>query len=137
MRKLLLVLALSLAASPALAQLKKPPNALGLPDPLHLTSGAAPAATVAGSTTYTSVGATLQKVAKEVVDKAIVDLGNASTDANAQAIQIGRDLERQLTGDAQGTIKVACAALIGDAVAQLGQLGSLLGVKLLTGGIGG
>lgn len=53
----------------------------------------------------------------------------------ALVIQIGRDLRRALTGDQRGTIKVDCAALFGDELAQVGKLGSLLGLKLLTGGI--
>lgn len=53
----------------------------------------------------------------------------------ALAIQIGRDLRRALTGDQRGTIKVDCAALFGDELAQITKLGSILGLKIATLGL--
>lgn len=132
---------------------------------------APPTVSANGAVNYDSIGDKLQAVVKDVIDKAITDLGAASKDAAGQvppdlisqpcwdaqvaflkllpaewpdppkdvgpalAIQIGRDLRRALTGDQRGTIKVDCAALFGDELAQVGKLGSLLGLKLLTGGI--
>jgi hypothetical protein len=53
----------------------------------------------------------------------------------ALAIQIGRDLRRAMTGDDKSSMKVACAALYGDQAKILLNLGSLLGIRIATGGL--
>jgi hypothetical protein len=168
MRKLLLAATMLALALPAHAQQRATVTPPKLPDPLHILPGnqpaaTAPAASSAAAINFEGVGAELQKVAKDVVDKAIADLKAASQDAQshndkiaqscwdaqvafldllpvewttppteigpALAIQIGRDLSESLTGHEETSIKVACAALIGDQAAIIGQLFTLLGLK--------
>lgn len=174
MRKVFLAIALLALATPAMAQTR--PVAPRLPDPLHLIPGSqgnSGAVTPNSGTDFEAAGTSFQKVAKEVVDKALLDLAAASKDAAGQvppdmisqpcwdaqatflkllpvewetpptdvgpalAIQIGRDLRRALTSDTAGSIKVACAALFGDELNQLAKLGSLVGLRILTGGLAG
>jgi hypothetical protein len=164
MHRLLLAAVLAALALPAHAQ--KPPQLPRLPDPLGLNKQAAAPPSTASSAAginFDAVGAELQKVVKDVVDKAINDLKAASQDAAshsdliaqpcwdaqvaflqllpvewqtpptevgpALAIQIGRDLSESLTGRDKTSIKVACAALIGDQAAIIGQLFTVVGLK--------
>jgi hypothetical protein len=54
----------------------------------------------------------------------------------ALAIQIGRDLTESLTSQEKTSVKVACAALIGDQGAIIGQLFAILGIKAGLGAVG-
>lgn len=53
----------------------------------------------------------------------------------ALSIQIQRDLISAITSNDQGSLKVACAALWGDQLQQISQVGLLFGVKIATGGL--
>lgn len=112
----------------------------------------------------------VQKITKDIVDKAIADVTAAQTDAQnhndqiskpcwdanlallkslpsqwespppspigiALGIQIQRDLLNAITGNDAGSLKVACAALWGDQLKIVGNLGALLGVRIATGGL--
>lgn len=114
--------------------------------------------------------AQVQKITKDVVDKAIADVTAAQTDAQnhndqiskpcwdanlallkslptqwenpptfpvglALGVQIQRDLLNSITGNDAGSLKVACAALLGDQLKIVANLGGLLGIKIATGGL--
>lgn len=53
----------------------------------------------------------------------------------ALGIQIQRDILSTLTGSEATSLKVACAALWGDQLQQITQLGLLFGIKVATGGL--
>lgn len=53
----------------------------------------------------------------------------------ALGIQIQRDLLNSITGNDAGSLKVACAALWGDQLKIVANVGALLGVKIATGGL--
>lgn len=111
----------------------------------------------------------IQKITKDLVDKAIADVTAAQTDAQnhndqiskpcwdanlallkslpsqwetppspigiALGIQIQRDLLNAITGNDATSLKVACAALWGDQLRIVGNLGALLGIRIATGGL--
>lgn len=111
----------------------------------------------------------VQKVTKDLVDKAIADVTAASQDAQnhgdliskpcwdanlkllqslptqwehppaeigvALGIQIQRDLLEAISGNEATSLKVACAALWGDQLKIVANVGALLGVKIATGGL--
>ena len=52
----------------------------------------------------------------------------------ALAIQIKRDLTTALTGSDAKSIKVACAAMLGDELKIFAQIGAMFGLRVATGG---
>lgn len=61
---------------------------------------------------------------------------NPPTDIGiALGIQIQRDLLNSITGNDAGSLKVACAALWGDQIKIVANVGAMLGVKIATGGL--
>ena len=53
----------------------------------------------------------------------------------ALGIQIQRDLLNSITGNDASSLKVACAALWGDQLKIVANIGALLGIKIATGGL--
>ncbi len=128
----------------------------------------APAGSVDAAVSDFNAG--IQKITKELVDKAIADVTAAQTDAQnhndqiskpcwdanlallkslpsqwenpppspigiALGIQIQRDLLNAITGNDATSLKVACAALWGDQLKIVANLGTLLGIRIATGGL--
>ena len=61
---------------------------------------------------------------------------NPPTDIGlALGIQIQRDLLNSITGNDATSLKVACAALWGDQLKIVANIGALLGIKIATGGL--
>ncbi len=159
-------------AGDARAQTKLGP--IGTKIKTDIEGGAPPAATPApaGSVdaAVSNFNSGIQKITKDIVDKAIADVTAAQTDAQnhndqiskpcwdanlsllkslpsqwenpppsplgiALGIQIQRDLLNAITGNDTTSLKVACAALWGDQIKIVGQLGALLGVRIATGGL--
>lgn len=178
MKRLLLAAALALAfTGAASAQLPrvKPLTGNIVQDIANASKPAtSPGTTVAtaGSvdSALTEFNASIQKLTKDLVDKAIADVTAAQTDAQnhndmiskpcwdanlsllkslptqwetpptfpvglALGIQIQRDLINAITGDSATSLKVACAALWGDQLKIVTEVGALLGVKIATGGL--
>lgn len=133
-------------------------------------STAAPATAGVVDNALTDFSGQIQKITKDIVDKAISDVTAAQTDAQnhndqiskpcwdanlallkslptqwenpptfpvglALGIQIQRDLLNSITGNDAGSLKVACAALWGDQLKIVANLGALIGVKIATGGL--
>jgi len=53
----------------------------------------------------------------------------------ALGMQIQRDLLNSITGNDASSLKVACAALWGDQLKIVANIGALLGIKIATGGL--
>lgn len=150
-------------ADPASAQIKLTGN------PKADFSNLAPKPASDATASVDNLGTQLSKVAKAVVDKAIIDVQAASDDADkhndaiskpcwqaqlaflkalptqwdnppaeigiALGIQIQRDLITSITGSDAGSLKVACAALLGDQLKIVANIGALLGIRIATGGL--
>ncbi len=172
----LILLCAFLAVSPAMAQgLPKPKPPAQVIDDIKgafsagttASATAAPAGSVDRAVSSFNDG--IQKITKELVDKAITDVTAAQLDAQnhndqiskpcwdanltllkslpsqwetppnpigiALGIQIQRDLLNAITGNDATSLKVACAALWGDQLKIVGQLGLLLGIRIGTGGL--
>ncbi len=118
---------------------------------------------------FSRFNADVQKLTREVIDKAIVDVQAALDDAGkhndeiskpcwqsnldllkglptqwenppasigiALGIQIQRDLLNSITGTDAKSLKVACAALWGDQLKIVTNVGALIGVRVATGGL--
>lgn len=132
------------------------------------TASSAPSGSVDAAVSNFNAG--IQKITKDLVDKAIADVTAAQTDAQnhndqiakpcwdanlallkslpsqwenpppspigiALGIQIQRDLLNAITGNDAASLKVACAALWGDQLKIVGQLGALLGIRIASGGL--
>lgn len=160
----------------ARAQLKKPQITGNVIDDAKVNLGINPPSTSTAAAPAGSVDAAIgnfnsgiQKLTKDLVDKAISDVTAAQTDAQnhndqiskpcwdanlallkslpsqwetppsligiALGIQIQRDLLNAITGNEATSLKVACAALWGDQLRIVGNLGALLGIRIATGGL--